>query len=459
MWKTFSVINSLVYRQQSNLTSELFFKLNLNKDKSKQIDIQISPNSTLGDVYDNFRTQIESNAIKIDPDIQEYKFILKDKTNKYNEFILKKNMFLYDYMQEEKYELYYLPFYKKKSYAISIALKDKNSLQHIEKKESNDYTPLDDQIIKKESAFKYSKKLNKFISVIIFLHRDMIEVDKTKSGKSPIVIPLSSISDIKEIKDVKYKDGYSVMMISSLYNSKEKKYVFCFNSKSFNNWFLLIFNQIHQFFDTYTFMKVCDDLSDLDRKKTSFIIQLANKFSNIKGVLSLNFSKNIFYEFYENKQVKELYDYLTQLRNDILDKKKLVEEKELINKIINTIEKNDEFNFKQDNKNLLEILKHNFDKINEIFDGNENKIDNINKIEENNIKNEEIKFINESIIYFSIDNLITNYFEPFFNNIMDSKLKVDFMNKIMDFIMKIQNKDDNKFFDFNSDIKELIITK
>ena len=357
-------------------------------------------------------------------------------------------------MQEEKYELYYLPFYKKKSYSISVALKDKNSLPHIEKKENTDYTPLDDQLIKKDNAFKYSKKLNKFVPVIIFLHRDMIEVEKVKSGKFPIEIPLSSISDIKEIKDIKYKEGFSIMMISSMYNSKNKKYVLAFNSRTFDNWFLLIFNQIHQFLDTFTFLNICDDLTDLNRKKTSFIIQLANKFSNIKGVLSLNFSKNIFYEFYDNKQVKELYDSLVQLRDDILDKKKLNEEKELINKIVSIIETNEEFNFKQDNKNLLDILKQNLEKVNENNDDNENKIDNINEI---NIKNEEIKFLNDSIIYTSIDSLITNYFEPSFNNIMDSKLKIDFMNKILNFIIQIQNKEENKFFDFNSDIKELII--
>ena len=87
MWNPVRSMISLVNRQQINLTSELYFKLYLNKDKSKQIDIQISPNSTLKDVYDNFRTKIESNAIKIDPDIQEYKFILKDKLNKLFTFL------------------------------------------------------------------------------------------------------------------------------------------------------------------------------------------------------------------------------------------------------------------------------------------------------------------------------------------------------------------------------------
>ena len=447
MWKTLNAINSLVYRKENNLTTELYFKLNLNKDKSKQIDIQISPNSTVKDVFNNFRKQIDLNAIKIDPDLQEYKFILKDKTNKYNEFILKENILLYNYMQEEKYELYYLPLFKKKSYSISIALKDKNSLPHIENKDNYDFIALDDQLIKKDSAFKFSKKQNKFVQITISLQRDMIIIEKKYSKKLPIEIPLSSISNMKDVKEIKFKEGFSTMMITSKYNSKVKRYVLAFNSKTFENWFLLIFNQIHQFGDTTVFMKICDNLKELNKKQTSFIYQLANKCSNIKGILSLNFTKNIFYEFYENKEIKELYDSLIQLRDDILNKKKLFEEKELINKIINIIQTKEEYNFKHKNTNLLDILKQNFNIINENNDDNKD------------IKNEENKFINESIIYPSIDYLITNYFEPFYNEIIDSKLKINFMNKIMDFIMQNLNKEDNKFFDFISDIKDLIITK
>ena len=448
MWKTLNAINSLVYRKENNLTTELYFKLNLNKDKSKQIDIQISPNSTVKDVFNNFRKQIDLNAIKIDPDLQEYKFILKDKTNKYNEFILKENILLYNYMQEEKYELYYLPLFKKKSYSISIALKDKNSLPHIENKDNYDFIALDDQLIKKDSAFKFSKKQNKFVQITISLQRDMIIIEKKYSKKLPIEIPLSSISNMKDVKEIKFKEGFSTMMITSKYNSKVKRYVLAFNSKTFENWFLLIFNQIHQFGDTTVFMKICDNLKELNKKQTSFIYQLANKCSNIKGILSLNFTKNIFYEFYENKEIKELYDSLIQLRDDILNKKKLFEEKELINKIINIIQTKEEYNFKHKNTNLLDILKQNLNKINENNDDNHKYI-----------KNEENKFINESIIYPSIDYLITNYFEPFYNEIIDSKLKINFMNKIMDFIMQNLNKEDNKFFDFISDIKDLIITK
>jgi hypothetical protein len=58
MWRTINAINSFVYRRDSNLTSELYFKLNLNKEKSKQIDIQISQNSSVKDVFNNFEKQI-----------------------------------------------------------------------------------------------------------------------------------------------------------------------------------------------------------------------------------------------------------------------------------------------------------------------------------------------------------------------------------------------------------------
>ena len=443
MWKKISYFS---YRKENNLTTELNFKLNLNKDKSKQIDIQISPNSTLQDILNNFKKQIESQMVKIDPELQEYKFVLKDKSNKYNEFILKNNILIYNYIQEEKYELYYLPYYKKKSYTISIALKDKNSLQHFEQKDIEDFTQLDNQLITNENnVFKYSKKYKKFVQINICLYTDSIEIEKIKSLKPSRTIPLLSITEIKEIKDITYKAGFSTMVISSSYQSKVKKFILAFNSSTFNKWFLLIFNQIHQFCDSSTFMDICKNLTNLNRKKTSSIIQLANKFNNIKGILSLNFSKNIFYEFYDNNDVKELYDLLIQLRDNILDKKKLIEEKEVIEKMINIIETNKEFNFEQNKKNMLDILKQNLNKINQI-----NEKDEVNKNDN--------KYINESMIYSYIDHLIIKYFEPFYNKIIDSKLKNEFMNKIFDFILKSQNKQDYKFYDFDSDIKELIIT-
>ena len=42
---------------------------------------------------------------------------------------------------------------------------------------------------------------------------------------------------------------------------------------------------------------------------------------------------------------------------------------------------------------------------------------------------------------------------------MDSKLRIEFMNKIMDCIIGEENGIDNKFLDFKSDIKDLILIK
>ena len=66
--------------------------------------------------------------------------------------------------------------------------------------------------------------------------------------------------------------------------------------------------------DPFTFMQLCDDFEQYKKKRTSLIVQFATKFHNIKDLLSLNFAKKIFYEFYENNQIKELYELMIELR-------------------------------------------------------------------------------------------------------------------------------------------------
>ena len=93
------------------------------------------------------------------------------------------------------------------------------------------------------------------------------------------------------------------------------------------------------------------------------------------------------------------------------------------------------------------------DRINNINGEKDEKIENKKEIKEN----KDIKFSNENIIYIYIDNLMTKYFEPFFNKMIDTDLKNDFITKVMDYILKEKNRE-LKFFDFDSDIKDLIIT-
>lgn len=453
-------LNSIIYGDRKTITTGLICKLYLNKDKSKSIDIQLYENTTCKDLLNNFKNIIEGSISNIDKETQEFKFVLKDITNQYNEFILKDNFFIFNYLMNEKYELFYLPFYKKKAYTISLALKDKNSFQHPDIQENPQFEPLQEQLIKQDNAFKYSKKEKKYVKVKIYLHRDIFVIEKIKSKKESI-IPLSSISDIKEVYDKSFDTGYSTMMISSKYSSeKTKTYYIAFDSNKFDIWFSIINNQLHQFTDTFSFMKICKDLNDLNRKKTSLVIQIVNKLTNIKGILSLNFSKNIFYEFYDNKNIKDIYDFLLLYQKNVYKKDYLAAEQNL-EKIIKILEENKDIKIEVKNKNFLETLKIYYEKIKEINEKG-NEINNINnKKDDNNNKKEKkpIKLIDEGFLYSVIDNIIIKYFEPKFNEIINSEQKTEFYNKIMKHVLKDQNKEDNDFYDINSLIDELIIDK
>jgi len=452
MWKA---LNSIIYGEQKQIQTGLICLLFLNKDKTKSINIQVYEKTTIKELYEKFKEVIEGNIAIIDKETQEYKFILKDKTNNYNEFILKNNFLVFDYLLNEKYELFYLPCNKKKSYSISMALKEKNSFQHIENKQDIQIKPFKEQLLKEDTAYKFSKKLNQFVKIKIILHSDILEINKIKSKKEPTIIPLSSISDIKVVYDKTFKQGYTTMMISSVYSSKTKEYYISFNSDLFDNWFTVINNHMHQFLDPFTFKKICQDLNDLNRKKTSLLIQLVNKCTYIKGVLSLNFSKKIFYEFYDNNIIKEIYD-LIQIYKENIKTKKYLDANVNINKIINLLEENKDIIIEyEENKNVLDILKQFSEKIKEKIEKDKNNINDnekkINEIEKDNIKNDNGLFFNIN------DNLIRKYFEPRFNEIMNTKLKIDFLNKIMDYILKYNIKEDNDFCDINSTINELII--
>lgn len=458
----FKKLTSLIYGEQNAISTGLICKLYLNKDKSRSMNIQLNKNDTPKTLLDNFRIVIEGNANEIDTQTQEYKFVMKDISNNFNEFILKDNIFLYDYLEKEKYELYYLPFNKKKSYSISMSLKDKNSYHHTEIEENEGNNSLKQMLIKQGPGLKYSKKLKQYVDINIFLHSDMIEIAKRRSNKGPNIIPLSSISDIKEIYDNSYQiKGFSIMMISCTFSPNTKQFYLAIKSNDFDTWFSVINNQIHQFSDTYSFIKICRDINELNRKKTSTLIQICNKFNNIKGILSLNFTKNIFYEFYDNKEVKDLYELFLLYQSNIL-KKDYVSSFENLTKIINILENNKEIVIEFEQKNILDTLKLLEKKLKEKNDDGDTfeliKDDNnYNGNKEN--KKDDVKLGDQKFFYSVLDNIIIKFFMPRFNEIMDSQEKIDFMNKIINCALKSQNQKDNEFYDINSSINEIIIAK
>ena len=456
----FKKLTSLLYGEQNPISTGLICKLYLNKDKSKSMNIQINKNETPKSLLDNFRVVIDGNANEIDPQTQEYKFVLKDTSNNFSEFILKDNILLFDYLEKEKYELYYIPFNKKKSYSISMSLKDKNSYHHIEIEENEGNNSLKQLLIRQGTGLKYSKKNKQFVDININLYRDMLEIAKKRSNKDSYIIPLSNISDIKEVDDNNYKiKGFSTMMILCSFSPKTKQFYLSFKSNDFDSWLSVINNQIHQFSDTYSFVKICKDINELNRKKTSSLIQICNKFNNIKGILSLNFTKNIFYEFYDNKDVKDLYELFLLYQSNIL-KKDYISSYDNLNKIINILENNKEIVIQYEQKNILDTLKLLAQKLKEENDDNSFEIikdDNNNNDNKENKK--EVKLGDLKFFYSVLDIIIIKYFMPRFNNIMESQEKIDFMNKIINSAVKSQNKKDNEFFDINSSINEIIIAK
>jgi hypothetical protein len=100
-----------------------------------------------------------------------------------------------------------------------MSLKDKNSYHHNEIEENEGNNSLKQMLIKQGTGLKYSKKKKKYVDINIYLYRDMLEIAKKISNKDSYLIPLSNISDIKEIYDNSYKNrGFSTMMISCIFS-------------------------------------------------------------------------------------------------------------------------------------------------------------------------------------------------------------------------------------------------
>ena len=434
-------IGSMIHGEQNKIQTGLICRLYLAKDKSKSVTIQVYKNTTVKELFQKFKVIIEGNIAKFDEETQEYKFILKDISNEYSEFILKDNFLLFDYLMNDKYELYYLPLFKKKTYTIPMALKDKNSFQHIDPSQNINIKTIKEQLVKEGTCFKFSKKLNQFVKANIYLHSDILEIEKIKSKKGSMIIPLTSVSEIKKVYDKSYKQGYSTLLISSVYSSRTKVYYIAFDNDSFESWFSSINDNLHQYLDSFSFSKICQDLNDLNKKKNSFIIQLVNKFNNIKSLLSINFCKKIFYDFYDNENIKQIYDLIIEFQEKNR-KKDFLGAKENLEQIINIFEQNKEIKLGE-NKNVLEFLKQYYEKLKEINEIIKEKDDDLIK--------------KDGYFYDIIDNLIKKYFEPKFNEIINSQDKSVFFNRILEYCIQKQNKKDNEFYDIDSCINELIL--
>ena len=103
--------------------------------------------------------------------------------------------------------------------------------------------------------------------------------------------------------------------------------------------------------------------------------------------MSIKFSKKIFYEFYQNKNIKEIYDSIKMYQENI-NSDKFEVALENLNNIIYICEQNKDINIDfEENENVLDILRQYSEKIKKKI---ENKKDNELK-DKNGIKNNDIE--------------------------------------------------------------------
>ena len=427
------------------ITSGLICKLYLSKDKLKNIEIQLYNHTTCQDLLKTFKQPLEENMPKIDPQIQEYKFVLKDITNKYNQFILDIDFLPYDSLMGDKFELYYIPFNIKKPDTI-FTMKEKNIYKCEEENlNENNRTKINNKfIIKQNNVYKFSKKKKEFLPAIMRLDNDVIEITKKYSFKKIVIIPLSSITKIQQTNEHKYKQQYNTLKISS----ENKNYFISIEIEEFESWLYVLNKQIHCVIDSFSFTKYCEEFSALNKRKSSILVQLFNKFTNIKGILSINISKKIFYDFYKDDVVKELYELIVEYKK-IFDTEEYSKILGILGKFILFFENEKFSDFK---RKMMEFLKNDV----EINEKIKKYIENIKNLG-HNFKKEDLNQIVDINSFNGIENyLIKECFEPQFNNIISSKEKENFYGKIIYNVLDIQNKDDNVFYDLESSINELI---
>ena len=82
--------------------------LYFSRNKSKQLKIDLQDNDDLNTIEQKYIEEYKNFIPNFGQSINEYKYVLIDTTNKYNEFIIDNNYKPYLYLKKRYYELYYL---------------------------------------------------------------------------------------------------------------------------------------------------------------------------------------------------------------------------------------------------------------------------------------------------------------------------------------------------------------
>ena len=355
------------------------------RDKSKKLIIDLQPDDDLITIEQNYIGEYDNFIPNFGHSINQYKYILLDTRNKYNEFILNNNFKPYLYLKKGYYELYYLKI------IVKTELISESTINQYYKAQSksfdfirNDYyffNPKNKKQIKTDEIYKYTKKRKKYEKVNFTLFNDSIQIIKQNKHE---FIPIYYIISINSSD---FDEKYRLLKIMIGFPEKIKDYRIAIPKKTFNIWESLIYNQFISIKGIYEFNMYKEEISSLIKKKNGLFVQIIDKNDNFKEIMMIDEKiRNYLFEKITNENVKKLiqliinyklnfnskeykecYNNLNEIINLLSCDKELYEKKEDLDNLIN-ISKKYKVNKNENNDNislLLEILNPNL--INPIF--------------------------------------------------------------------------------------------
>ena len=349
------------------------------RDKSKKLIIDLQPDDDLITIEQNYIGEYENFIPNFGHSINQYKYILLDTRNKYNEFILNNNFKPYLYLKKGYYELYYLKI------IVKTELISESTINQYYKAQSksfdfirNDYyffNPKNKKQIKTDEIYKYTKKRKKYEKINFTLFNDSIQIIKQNKHE---FIPIYYIISINSSD---FDEKYRLLTIMIGFPEKIKEYRIAIPKKTFNIWESLIYNQFISIKGIYEFNMYKEEISSLIKKKNGLFVQIIDKNDNFKEIMMIDEKiRNYLFEKITNENVKKLiqliinyklnfnskeykecYNNLNEIINLLSCDKELNEKKEDLDNLIN-ISKKYKLNKNENNDNislLLEILNPN----------------------------------------------------------------------------------------------------
>ncbi len=346
------------------------------RDKSKKLIINLQPDDDLITIEQNYIGEYENFIPNFGHSINQYKYLLLDTRNKYNEFILNNTFKPYLYLKKGYYELYYLKI------IVKTELISESTINQYYKAQSksfdfirNDYyffNPKNKKQIKTDEIYKYTKKRKKYEKVNFTLFNDSIQIIKQNKHE---FIPIYYIISINSSD---FDEKYRLLKIMIGFPEKIKDYRIAIPKKTFNIWESLIYNQFISIKGIYEFNMYKEEISSLIKKKNGLFVQIIDKNDNFKEKMMIDEKiRNYLFEKITNENVKKLiqliinyklnfnskeykecYNNLNKIINLLSCDKELYEKKEDLDNLIN-ISKKYKLNKNENNDNislLLEIL-------------------------------------------------------------------------------------------------------